>query len=146
MNIEQISLDLPAKLEEIFQLSFNFDGLKKIIEYFQKNNNILVSFINDFDKRIALFESFKTDIEEIKIKSLSIEKSNDEINNSILNIQKKILSFETKLNDISKITDENCEIIKRHTNVIYRHEENIKKINKNLDEHNEIIKELKEQL
>ena len=144
MNIDKISLDLPAKLEEIFQFSFNFDGLKKIIEYFQKNNNILASFINDFDKRIAIFESFKTDIEDIKIKSISIEKSNDEINQSLLNMQKKMISLESKLNEISHTTDENCETIKKHTNMIFKHEENIKKINKNIDEHNELIKDIKD--
>lgn len=144
MNIDKISLDLPAKLEEIFQFSFNFDGLKKIIEYFQKNNNILATFINDFDKRITLFESFKSDIDDIKIKSVSIEKSNDEINKSLLNIQQKMISLESKLNEISRTTEENCETIKKHTNLIYKHEENIKKITKNLDEHNELIKELKD--
>jgi len=144
MNIDKISLDLPAKLEEIFQFSFNFDGLKKIIEYFQKNNNILATFINDFDKRITLFESFKSDIDDIKIKSVSIEKSNDEINKSLLNMQQKMISLESKLNEISKTTEENCETIKKHTNMIYKHEENIKKITKNLDEHNELIKELKD--
>lgn len=144
MNIDKISLDLPAKLEEIFQFSFNFDGLKKIIEYFQKNNNILATFINDFDKRITLFESFKSDIDDIKIKSVSIEKSNDEINKSLLNMQQKMISLESKLNEISRTTEENCETIKKHTNMIYKHEENIKKITKNLDEHNELIKELKD--
>lgn len=144
MNIDKISLDLPAKLEEIFQFSFNFDGLKKIIEYFQKNNNILATFINDFDKRITLFESFKSDIDDIKIKSVSIEKSNDEINKSLLNMQQKMISLESKLNEISRTTEENCETIKKHTNMIYKHEENIKKLTKNLDEHNELIKELKD--
>ena len=144
MNIDKISLDLPAKLEEIFQFSFNFDGLKKIIEYFQKNNNILANFISDFDKRITLFESFKSDIDDIKIKSVSIEKSNDEINKSLLNMQQKMISLESKLNEISRTTEENCETIKKHTNMIYKHEENIKKITKNLDEHNELIKELKD--
>ena len=144
MNIDKISLDLPAKLEEIFQFSFNFDGLKKIIEYFQKNNNILANFISDFDKRITLFESFKSDIDDIKIKSLSFEKSNDEINKSLFNMQQKMISLESKLNDISRTTEENCETIKKHTNMIYKHEENIKKITKNLDEHNEFTKELKD--
>ena len=144
MNIDNISLDLPAKLEEILKFSFNFDGLKKVIEYFQKNNNILVSYINDFDKRITLFESFKTDIDDIKIKSLSIEKSNEEINESLLNMQQKMISLESKLNDISRTTEENCETLKKHSNMIYKHEENLKKITKNLDEHNEIIKEIKD--
>ena len=144
MNINNISLDLPAKLEEILKFSFNFDGLKKVIEYFQKNNNILVSYINDFDKRITLFESFKTDIDDIKIKSLSIEKSNEEINESLLNMQQKMISLESKLNDISRTTEENCETLKKHSNMIYKHEENLKKITKNLDEHNEIIKEIKD--
>ena len=144
MNIDNISLDLPAKLEEILKFSFNFDGLKKVIEYFQKNNNILVSYINDFDKRITLFESFKKDIDDIKIKSLSIEKSNEEINESLLNMQKKMISLESKLNDISRTTEENCETLKKHSNMIYKHEENLKKITKNLDEHNEIIKEIKD--
>jgi len=144
MNIDKICLDLPAKLEEICQFSFNFDGLKKIIEYFQKNNSILVTFVNDVDKRITLFESFKTDIEEMKIKSLSIEKSNDEINKSLLNMQQKMILLETKLNDMSKASEENFETTKKHTNMIYKHEENIKKISKNLDEHNELIKEIKD--
>ena len=55
-----------------------------------------------------------------------------------------MISLESKLNEISRTTEENCETIKKHTNLIYKHEENIKKITKNLDEHNELIKELKD--
>jgi len=80
----------------------------------------------------------------MKIKSLSIEKSNDEINKSLLNMQQKMILLETKLNDMSKASEENFETTKKHTNMIYKHEENIKKISKNLDEHNELIKEIKD--
>ena len=47
MNINSICLDLPIKLDEIFKFSFNFDGLKKIIDFFQKNNSILINYQNN---------------------------------------------------------------------------------------------------
>ena len=105
MSINSINLDLPAKLEELFNFSFNFDGLKKIIEFFQKNNYVLVSTLKDFNKRISLFESLKLDIDSIKIKSLNIEKTNEVINNSFTNIKEKLISLESKLNNFSKISE-----------------------------------------
>ena len=75
MNINSICLDLPIKLDDIFYFSFNFDGLKKIIDFFQKNNSLLISTIKDFNKRMLACESLKSDIDDIKIKSINIEKT-----------------------------------------------------------------------
>ena len=144
MSINSISLDLPAKLEEIFNFSFNFDGLKKIIEFFQKNNYVLVSTLKDFDKRISLFESLKLDIDSIKIKSLNIEKTNEVINNSFTNIKEKLISLETKLNNYSKISEENSEVIKKQKYMTEDHERNINKLNIYIEENYKSIKEIME--
>ena len=144
MSINSISLDLPAKLEEVFNFSFNFDGIKKIIEFFQKNNYILVSTLKDFNKRISLFESLKLDIDSIKIKSLNIEKTNEVINNSFTNIKEKLISLESKLNNISKISEENSEIINKQKYMTENHERNINKLNLYEKENYKSIKEIVE--
>ena len=129
MNINSICLELPLNLDEIFHFSFNFDGLKKILEFFQKNNSILIDSIKDFNKRITVFELLKSDIEAIKIKTLNIEKNNDDINNSFNHIKNNIISLEGKINELSKKNDENSEILLKEKYVLDNHEENINKLN-----------------
>ena len=142
MNINSICIDLPIKLDEIF--SINFEGLKKIIEFFQKNNSALFSSIKDFNKRISAFESLKSDIDAIKIKSLNIEKTNEDINNSFSNINKKIISLESKMNEISIKTEENSETLVKEKYLLAKNEENINKLNDYFKENFEAIKEMKD--
>ena len=144
MSINSICLDLPIKLDDIFNFSFNFDGLKKVIDFFQKNNSILVSLIKDFNKRMLTFESLKSDIDAIKIKSINIEKSNEDINNSFSNIKEKIMKLETKYNEISQKIEENSEIIIKEKYMLDSHEENINKLNIYAKENYSSIQELKE--
>ena len=144
MNINSICLELPLKLDEIFHFSFNFDGLKKIIEFFQKNNSILIDSIKDFNKRITVFESLKSDIDAIKIKSLNIEKTNEDINNSFNHIKNSIISLEGKINELSKKNDENSEILLKEKYMLDSHEKNINKLNSYVKENYETIKEIKE--
>ena len=140
MNINSICLELPSKLDEIF----NFDGLKKIIEFFHNNNSILIDSIKDFNKRIVAFESLKSDIDTIKIKALNIEKNNEEINNSFNNIKEKIIFFDGKINELSKKVEENSQILSKHKYKLDNHEENINKLNFYIKENFENIKEIKE--
>ena len=142
MNINSICIDLPIKLDEIF--SINFEGLKKIIEFFQKNNSTMFSSIKDFNKRMSAFESLKSDIDAIKIKSLNIEKTNEDINNSFSNINKKIISLESKMNEISIKTEENSETLVKEKYLLTKNEENINKLNDYVKENFEAIKEMKD--
>lgn len=142
MNINSICLDLPTKLDEIFTI--NFEGLKKIIEFFQKNNSALFSSIKDFSKRISIFESLKSDIDAIKIKALNIEKTNEEINNSFTNINEKLISLDLKMNEISKKTEENSDIFEKEKLMLDKHDENINKLNEYVKENHEEIKEMKD--
>ena len=144
MSINLINLDLPAKLDEIFNFSFNFDGLKKIIEFFQKNNSIFIDSMKDFNKRMLTFESLKSDIEAIKIKSINIEKTNQEVINSYNNIKEKIISLDEKVFEFNNKLKENSEILIKEKYMLDNHEENINKLNIYVKENYESIKEIKE--
>ena len=142
MNINSICIDFPIKLDEIF--SFNFDGLKNVLEFFQKNNSIIIESIKDFNKRILVFESLKSDIDAIKIKSLNIEKTNEDINNSFNNIKEKLINLDGRLNEITKKTEENSVNLGNEKYSLENHEQNINKLNFYEKENYESIKEIKE--
>ena len=144
MSISTVYLDLPSKLDEILNFSINFDGLKKIIEFLQNNSKILANSIKDFNKRISAFESLKNDMEEIKIKSLNIEKTNDELNKSYINLNDKILYLENKLNDLSKKSEQNSETLNKQMDMLYNHDQNIKDLIKGEEEKNQVFNEIKE--
>ena len=144
MSINSISLELPTKLEEIFEFSLNFEGLKRVLQFFQKNNSILVSSIKDFNKRITLFESLKSDIDAIKIRSEIIERKNQEINDSFKNINQKLISLEVKVNDFSKESEEQSKNLKKQEEILGNHKDYIDSLKLSVENNVISIKEIDE--
>ena len=98
MKQEIIKLEFPFKLEELLNYTFNFDNLIKAISFLHNNNIKLVSELNDINKKISVFDSMKTDIEEIKIKSKNIQNQNEALQSSIKGMQERMLKYDLSLN------------------------------------------------
>ena len=142
--MNNLSLDLPVKLEELCKFTFSFNNLIKVINYLHQNNLNLSSELKDINQRLYSFESLKSDIEDIKIKSLKMQQSNEnilqqmnhikndlsKINNDISEIHKKNDIFVEKITDLDK--EKNAHE-KNLNNLNQAMEENIKKIN-NIEE------------
>ena len=142
--MNNLSLDLPVKLEELCKFTFSFNNLIKVINYLHQNNLNLSSELKDINQRLYSFESLKSDIEDIKIKSLKMQQSNEnilqqmnhikndlsKINNDISEIHKKNDIFVEKITDLDK--EKNAHE-KNLNNLNQTMEENIKKIN-NIEE------------
>ena len=109
---KDLRLDLPIKLEELLNFSFNFDNLIKAISFLHNNDLNFVSNFKDFENRISALESLKSDIGEIKIQARNIQNTNDNVNRSILSIQERLSKVDSKINQVDKkTTDNNINII-----------------------------------
>ena len=134
MSKEELKIELPVKLEEILHYTFNFDNLIKVISFLHNNDINLLSDLKDFDKRIAILESLKNDIEEIKIQAKIIQNSNDNLNRSIQNMQERFLKADFKMNELDKKASENKSILEEQ-------DKNMKLHGKNLDHLNKVVED-----
>ena len=138
--MNNLSLDLPVKLEELCKFTFSFNNLIKVINYLHQNNLNLSMELKDINQRLYTFEALKSDMEDIKIKSLKIEQNNEnlsqqinhikndisKINNDITEINKKNDIFTEKITDLDKEKNEHEKKLNHLNQVV---EENIKKTN-----------------
>ena len=134
MSKEELKIELPVKLEELLNYTFNFDNLIKAITYLHNNDINLLSDLKDFNKRITTLEGLKNDIEEIKIQAKNIQNSNDNLNRSLQNMQEKFIKIDFKLNEINKKTSENKSNLEDQDRKIQLH-------NKNLDHLNKVVED-----
>ena len=123
-------IELPVKLEELLEFSFNFNNLIKVINYLHHNNLSLQQNFKDMDKRLSSMESLRNDIEELKIKSTNIEKTNDNLNRSLMFLQEKILKYDTKISEIQTKTNDIESHVKKNELVQIDHEQNLNHLNK----------------
>ena len=131
---KDLRLDLPIKLEELLDFSFNFDNLIKAISFLHNNDLNFVSNFKDFENRISALESLKSDIGEIKIQARNIQNTNDNLNRSILSIQERLSKMDSKINEVDKKTTDNNEYIKEFEKKIEEHNENLDNLNKVVEE------------
>ena len=134
MNKEESKLDLPIKLEELVNFSFNFENLMKAISYL---HNIDIDFsinIKDLDKRITNLECLKSDIKEIKIQAKNIQNSNDNLNRSMQAMQEKLLKIDSKINEIEKKSNGYNIQIKEQGKKLESYGKNIDHLNKVVEE------------
>ena len=134
MSKEEIKIELPVKLEELLNYTFNFDNLIKTITYLHNNDINLLSDLKDFNKRITTLEGLKNDIEEIKIQAINIQNSNDNLNRSLQNMQEKFIKIDFKLNEINKTISEAKSNLEEQDRKIQLH-------NKNLDHLNKVVED-----
>ena len=146
MKQEILKLEFPFKLEELLNYTFNFDNLIKAISFLHNNSIKLVSEINDINKRISVFDSLKSDIDDIKIKSKSIQNQNEALNNSIKGIQKRMLKYDLSLNDLNKKIEDSDSKLIEHNNLITAHDKNISHLNKVVEENIKKIAKVDEEI
>ena len=146
MKQEILKLEFPFKLEELLHYTFNFDNLIKAISFLHSNNIKLVSELNDINKRMTIFDSMKTDIEEIKIKSKSIQNQHEALNNTIKGMQEHILKFDLSLNDLNKKMFESDSKLLEHNNLINSHDKNLSNLNKVVEDNIKKIANLDEKI
>ena len=140
MSLDSIKLELPTKLKDICQLTFSFDNLIKVMDYFHNNNLIIVKEMKEMRDKVSKLEETQNDVDYLKIKSAQIEKVNDNINRSFINIKEKFLTFETKMGKF----DEVLQKTEKNEKLLNGHEENLNNLNRVVDEHVNTIKEIQQ--
>ena len=128
--MNKLKEDLPARLEELCQFTFNFNNLIKVIDYLHHNNLSLQLELQDIDKRLTNMEFLKNDIEDLKIKTTNIERTNDNINRSLSNLQERFLNYDSKISEIQVKTNENESHLKKYEIIQNEHEQNLNHLNK----------------
>ena len=140
--MNKISADLPVKLEELCQFTFNFNNLIKIIDYLHQNNLSLQQNIKDMDKRLNDMESLKCDIDDLKIKTINIERSNENLNRSFSNLQENILKYDSKISDIQLKANDIDSRVKKNEIVQNGSVQNLNHLNKIVEDNKNLLNEL----
>ena len=130
-----INMELPVNLKELFNFSFNFDNLIRTLNFFHNNSVSLYSEFKDLDKRVSLLETLKNEIEELKIKSKNIENMHDNFNRSFISMQERLINIELRVSEATRKSDEASETVLANKIAVENHTKNISNINKDLDEH-----------
>ena len=144
LSIDTIKMELPSKLEDICQFSFNFDNLMKVVEYLFNNNIVMIKEIKDLRTRIDDLEYLHTEIEKLKIKSSSLEKANDNINRSFIDIKERFLKNDSKVSEIVKKNQEFQNILEKNEKILDGHDTNLNNLNKVVEENIKSIKQIRE--
>ena len=142
--MNNLSLDLPVKLEELCKFTFSFNNLIKVINYLHQNNLNLSSELKDINQRLYSFESLKSDIEDIKIKSLKMQQSNENILQQMNHIKNDLSKIN---NDISEIHKKNDIFVEKITDLDKEknaHEKNLNNLNQAMEENIKKISGLEE--
>ena len=142
--MNNLSLDLPVKLEELCKFTFSFNNLIKVINYLHQNNLNLSSELKDINQRLYSFESLKSDIEDIKIKSLKMQQSNENILQQMNHIKNDLSKIN---NDISEIHKKNDIFVEKITDLDKEknaHEKNLNNLNQAMEENIKKISNLEE--
>ena len=143
-GIERIKLELPSKLEDIFKYSFNFDNLIKVLDYLFNNNVIMVREIKDLKMKVKDIDILQEEIEKLKLKTSSIEKNNDNINRSFIDMKDRFIKNDTKVSDLIKKNQEFQNIIERNEKILDGHDTNLNNLNKVVEENIKSIKQMQE--
>ena len=128
--MSKIAIDLPVNLEELVQFSFNFNNLIKTINFFHQNNLSFQDNLKDIEKSLSSMESLKNDIDELKIKTSKIERTNENLNRSFSNLQEKLLKFDQNLSQMHLKTKDIESQVKKFEVVQIDHEQNLNHLNK----------------
>ena len=132
--MSNLSLDLPVKLEELCKFTFNFNNLIKVINYLHQINLNLKTELKDINQRLYSMESLKSDIDDMKIKSLNILQANKDLNLEILHMKDNISKFNNNFVENNKkheIFKEKIKDLEKEKNA---HEKNLNHLNEVVEE------------
>ena len=132
--MSHLSLDLPVKLEELCKFTFSFSNLIKVINYLHQRNLDLQTELKDMNQRIYSMESLKNDIEDMKIKSLNIQQTNENLNREVLHVKDTISKFNNNFIENNKKHEAFEEKIKELDKEKNAHEKNLNHLNEVVEE------------
>ena len=132
--MSNLSLDLPVKLEELCKFTFSFSNLIKVINYLHQRNLDLQTELKDMNQRIYSMESLKNDIEDMKIKSLNIQQTNENLNREVLHVKDTISKFNNNFIENNKKHEAFEEKIKELDKEKNAHEKNLNHLNEVVEE------------
>ena len=132
--MSNLSLDLPVKLEELCKFTFSFSNLIKVINYLHQRNLDLQTELKDMNQRIYSIESLKNDIEDMKIKSLNIQQTNENLNREVLHVKDTISKFNNNFIENNKKHEAFEEKIKELDKEKNAHEKNLNHLNEVVEE------------
>ena len=144
LSIDKIKLELPSRLEDICQFSFNFDNLMKVVDYLFSNNIIIVKEIKELKNRISDIDLLNSEIEKLKLKTSSIENVNDNINRSFIDMKERFIKNDSKVSDLTKKNQEFQNIIEKNEKILNGHDTNLNNLNKIVEENIKSIKQIQE--
>ena len=144
LSIDKIKLELPSRLEDICQFSFNFDNLMKVVDYLFSNNIIIVKEIKELKNGINDIDLLNSEIEKLKLKTSSIEKVNDNINRSFIDMKERFIKNDSKVSDLAKKNQEFQNIIEKNEKILDGHDTNLNNLNKIVEENIKSIKQIQE--
>ena len=99
--------ELPAKLEDLFHFSFNFDNLIKIISFLNKKNQQMSEEIKELTHQMSSVDDMKQQISDLQIKAKSQEKNLKDQSDSLSNHQTKLMEIDAK---IKVVAQENVDV------------------------------------
>ena len=132
--MSNLSLDLPVKLEELCKFTFSFSNLIKVINYLHQRNLDLQTELKDMNQRIYSMESLKNYIEDLKIKSLNIQQTNENLNREVLHVKDTISKFNNNFIENNKKHEAFEEKIKELDKEKNAHEKNLNHLNEVVEE------------
>ena len=132
--MSNLSRDLPVKLEELCKFTFSFTNLIKVINYLHQRNLDLQTELKDMNQRIYSMESLKNDIEDMKIKSLNIQQTNENLNREVLHVKDTISKFNNNFIENNKKHEAFEEKIKELDKEKNAHEKNLNHLNEVVEE------------
>ena len=143
-GVERIKLELPSKLEDICHLSFDFNNLIKVLEYLFNNNVVMINEIKDLRLRVKDIDTIQEEIEKLKLKTLSIEKTHENINRSFLDMKDRFIKNESKVAEVMKQNAEIENTMERNEKMLDGHDTNINNLNRVVEENIKSIKQIQE--
>ena len=116
----------------------------KIVDYLFNNNVIMIREIKYLKNRVTTLELLDSEIEKLKIKISTIEKTNDNINRSFIDMKERFIKSDSKVSDIIKKNQEFQNILDKNEKIIEGHDYNINNLNKVVEENIKSIKQIQE--
>ena len=140
MNIDKLKLELPSQLADMCRFSFDCSNLMKVIEYLFDNNLVMIREIKVLKAKVFDLEILQSEFEKVKSKANLMEKSNENMNLSFLNMKEKFIQNESKVNDIVKNTESFGQNFEKFMKLIEGHDTNLNNLNKVVEENVKNIK------
>ena len=140
MDIDKLKLELPAQLADMCRFSFDYSNLVKIIEYLFNNNLVMIKEIKTLKTKVFDLEILQTEFDKIKSKINLIEKSNENMNVSFLNMKEKFFQSESKIDESIKRRENFETNLEKFTKMIEVHDTNINNLNRVVEENVKNIK------